>query len=458
MKFWQGNFNENLDENASRFISTFNADKRFYKHDVMGSIAHVTMLAEEKLIDERDAKIIQKTLTQIFYDITSGKLTLENANNVYEFIDNELDNRLGNVAQNAAIGRTLVDRAALDARMYALELSNDLSNLLKDLISVLIQVAENYETTVLPFAYHGLNAQPTTLAHSLSAFAEMFLRDAERLNEFKNSASVMPLYSAYGTGTRLPVNRKRVAALLGFKAITANSADALSDVDYVYDFVNASSIIMKHVATICNTLINWQKDGYYNCDGSFNVDSTVMPQRDLPIVLETLKNKALRCKALYSTLCTLDTSELAYSANLSAINEITFEAEGYVKNSLNVLTAFIASLRFDEQTMLKTANAGFSTALDCVDYLLMRGADKSDAYEITGKICEFCAENGKRLDTLTAEDYQAISPLFEADIVSAMRVKNATRLRKNDGEPGDVAVRAEIRAIQRKLNKLFPED
>ncbi len=456
MKFWQGKFNEGLDTAVCQFISTFSYDKRLYKHDVMGSIAHVTMLAEEGIIDEREAKTIQKTITQIFYDVTSGKLPLENANNVYEFIDLELNKRLGPIAEKASIGRTNTDRAALNTRMYVIELTDDVAATLKGLIEVLVQVAENYELTVVPSSYRGTKSQPTTLAHSIMAFAEMFLRDVERLLTLKKSSSVMPLYSCYGTGLRLPVNRKRVAELLGFKTVSANSADAIVDIDYVYEFINDANLIMKHVTALCNTLGEWQKAAYYNCDGSFNVDSLVTPQCDVPAVFETLKTKASRCQALYNALYEIDPKSLSYNGALDAVAEIIFEAESYVKNSTSILIAYVASLQFDEQAMLKAATIGYTTALDCVDYLIMRGASKSDAYTLTGKVCEFCAENNKRLDTLDLDAYQAISPLFEVDIVSAMRLKNATRLRKNDGEPGDVAVRSEIRTLQRKLAKLFP--
>lgn len=459
MKYWQGKFNDGLDEAIGQFISTLPFDKRLYKHDIMGSIAHCTMLGEQGIIEEEETKIILKALTQIFYDITTGKLQPENARDVYEFLDAQLYERVGALAEKLNVARTVCDRSTLNVRMYVKELCSDLNEELKKLIETLMLVSESKLSVVMPSEYHGSKAQPTTLAHALMAFAEAFARDAERLNDVKKHAGVMTMYSGFGTGTPFRVNRRRVAELLQLDAISQNSLDALTDIDFIHDFMSASAAIARHIEKVCNTFIRWsgKEYAYARADASFNIDSEATPQTDTPLAMETIKLKASKCSALAHSADALDERTLSYGSPAYAAAETVFEAESILKNCLNILTALIPSYSFDEQAMQKAAVADYGVAHDCADYLVANGEAKEQAYAITGKLCEYCSQNNKRLDTLPIEIYKEFSPLFEKDIISLMRPKTAVRLRKHDGEPSEVAVRAEIRALKRKLNKLFPQ-
>lgn len=455
MKFWQGKFDENLDKQAAQFASTFAQDKRLYKHDVMGSLAHSTMLAEQGLLNERDAKTIQKALSQIFYDITAGKLALENATDICSFLDNELDARIGASAEKINIARTNEDRAALNLRLYIINLAGEINASVKELIDAIITLSEKHLLTTVPIEYRNTKGQPSTVAHVMLAFAEMLLRDVERFTAVKSSAAIMPMYSGYGTGTRLPVDRKRVAAILGLKGITANSIDALTDTDYIYEYATAIKLTVKHINELISTLVAWNKAGYITSNDKQFVASPVAPEIGIIAIADMLCQKTAKCAAICDTLYSIDAKCIGAARSALRLAEIVFETENLTKLCLTQISELVSTLEFDEQAMLKDATSDFSVALDCVDYLIMKGASKSDAYEIAGRVCEYCAQNNKRLDTLPIENYLEISPLFDADINSAMRVKNATRLRKNDGEPGDVATRAEIRTIQRKLAKLF---
>ncbi len=460
MKFWQGKFNEALDENIKQFISTFSYDKRLYKHDIMGSIAHCTMLNEQGIISEKETKQLRNTLTQIFYDITSGTLLLENARDIFDFLDEVLVMRLGNIANKLNIARSKCDRAALTLRMYVSELCGELNESLKSFIESVMEVSGQNLTTVIPGNYRFAKGQPTTLAHTLMAFAEMFSRDIVRYNDIKKHTLVMPLYSMYGTGTRFAINRRRVAELLQFTSVTQNSLDALTDTDYVSEFISATAITAKHISTVCNTFIKWSsKDcGFVQTNDSITFDSGVTPTASEPVVLETIKAKLARCIAMPALLTELNENSLDYCGSVHEIAVTVLETETPVKSALEMLCAILPSFAFDNQAMLKAATADYSTARDCVDYLIIKGATESEAFETVGKLCEYCYENSKRLDTITLDVYKQFSPKFEQDVISAMRIKNATRLRKHEGEPGDVAVRAEIRAMGRKLHKLFPEN
>lgn len=456
MEFWQGKFNEDLDKTVEQFVSTFSHDKRLYKQDIMGNMAHCSMLGEHGLIEIEEAKILQKALTETFYEITNGTLKLEGATDIFSFVDNQLTERVGEIAEKANIARSNADRAALDMRMYIIAVSTELAATLKAFSACFADEAEKYQLTVMPSAYHSSAAQPTTLAHSLMALGEQFVRDIERLNVVKSHASVMPLYSAYGTGTRYTINRKRVAQMLKFKAITPNSADALTDCDYIVEFMSTMALVAKHIIKVCDTLIRWTAKyaGYARLGASFTTDSKVIIETDEPIVLETIKIKANKVIALLpATLSALDGD--TYGKSFYCVIENVFEADSTVRSALQLLTALLPTIEYNEQVMLKAATDGFKVALDCVDYLINKGSNTEDAYDIVGKLCQYCAENNKRLDTLPFEIYEGMSPLFEKDIISNMRVKNATRLRKHEGECGDVAVRAEIRAFRRKLEKLL---
>lgn len=455
MKFWQGKFNEGQSPEITRYLSTYSFDKRLYKHDVMGSIAHCTMLGEQGIISPEEATILRNALTQIFYDVTSGKLIAENAMSVFDFIDGALSEKVGEIGKKINIARTPADRFALDMKMYAAETYNEIAGSLKALVETLTTTAEKHYSTIMPSYYNNAKGQPTTLAHTLIAFAEPFVRDTERLLDAKKRTAIMPLYSAYGTGVKYNVNRKRVAELLKLSAVSSNSLDAITDTDYIAEFVSIVSMIASHVVKVSNAYIDWNKNGFLLPDTSVNVDSVLVPSVNVPTVFETLKTHAAKAVNIASEFNAVASDSVYYSQSVYECSETFFNAETIIRSCIDTLISILPAYNYDDQAMLKTATADFTVAKDCVDYLIDKGSEIDDAYDTVGKLCEYCAAVGKRLDTIDYEIYAGASSLFDADIISAMRVKNATRLRKHDGEPGEVAVRAEIRNMQRKLKKLF---
>lgn len=455
MKFWQGKFNEGQSPEITRYLATYTFDKRLYKHDVMGSIAHCTMLGEQGIISPEEATILRNALTQIFYDVTACKLVAENTTSVFDFIDSALSEKVGEIGKKINIARTPADRFALDMRMYAAETYSEIADSLKTLIETLTATAEKHYSTIMPSYYNNTKGQPTTLAHTIIAFTEPFVRDTERLFDAKKRTAIMPLYSAYGTGVRYNVNRKRVAELLKLSAVSQNSLDAITNTDYIGEFVSIVSAIATHVAKVSNTYIDWNKNGFLLPDASVNIDSALVPSVNVPTIFETLKTRAAKAVNIASEFNAIASDSLYYSQSVYECAEMFFNAETIIRSCINTLISILPAYNYDEQTMLKTATSDFTVAKDCVDYLIDKGAEIDDAYDTVGKLCKYCAAVGKRLDTIDYEIYAGASSLFDADIISAMRLKNATRLRKHDGEPGESAVRAEIRNIQRKLKKLF---
>ena len=310
----------------------------------------------------------------------------------------------------------------------------------------------------MPSLYRGENGQPTTVAHTLLASVEGFVRDTERFDLVYKRANSMPLYSAFGTGLRLPIARKRVAELLKFETVTPNSLDALSDNDYIYEYLLACNLTLKRVGSLAGKIASWiGSNGYANIGENFVSQSPCSYTAVYSEKLAELKGKASVATALLHKADSIDCGCITPSRKNYAMVATIFDAQVALVSALKDLNDIVATLTFNEAETLKCATAKYSTAIDCVDYLISKGADQADAYAIVGKLCAYCVENGKRLDTITLDIYNEFSPLFEDDIISAMRVKNATRLRKHEGEPSDVSVRAEIRTVIKKLAKRAPD-
>ncbi len=447
MNYWD----ENYTQNATLEVK---ADKRFYKHDIMGTIAHITMLSEQGYISQSDSEVIQKALTQIFYDITEEKLSLTGVSNVFAFLDEELSGRIGELSSKVNIARTTNERLLLDARMYAKELSNELIEKLEQLILTALNIAENQTTTFINSETFGYPSQPTTIAHTVCAHIESFVRDINLFNSAISSSSVMPLYSGYGTGIRMNVDKKRVASLLGFNEVAQNTLDGINDTSFINSLNFAITETAKDISSFAKSLYGWLKSGIISLSSL-----SVSPVSYGRLTFDTLSEITSKTAICISAQSTANIIELtSTSANILDIISTMFESQNAIECIFDDIFSTLEKVAFNEQTALKEATANYTTAIDCVNYLVSKGENLSTAYEIVGKICEYCEINNKRLDTIAFEVYEQFSPLFENDIIPAMRVKNAVRLRKNVGEPSDVSVRAEIRAIKRKLNKLLPSE
>lgn len=424
--------------------------KKLYKHDVMGSIAHVTALGELGLITSGDAEVIQRALTRIFYDVTGEKLAIPSDRDLIDFLDEELKTRVGELGEKVNVARTRDDRIALDVRMYVRDAAGEIAEYVKTVVQTLVSVAEVNTLTFMPSSYGEAEGQPTTAAHLLLARAEAFMRDGARIKKVAENTDGMPLYSAYGTGLRLPVDKKRVAELLRFKSVAYNTADALTDTDYIRELLFAVALFADHARSLANDVRRYILKGYATLPEDFTTPSEVRILNALPLGADALSSAA----SALSSVC----REAFYDAPPLDLFRYASDAENAVKTLVPALNELVAALTFDAQSSLKAAQVGYSTAADCVDYLVAKGETKSNAIETVTKLCVYCRDNSKRLDTLPLEIYTEFSDKFDADVVSDMRIKNAVRLRKNDGEPSDVSTRAEIRSINRRIAKIFDKD
>ena len=460
MKMWSGRFKDATDSAADAFNSSLFFDKRLYKHDIQGSIAHCTMLGECGIIDKSEADKIVKCLTEIRDDITSDKLKIENAEDIHMFVEEELTKRIGVTGKKLHTARSRNDQVALDIRLYMRDATDDIRLLLKNLIAVLCDLAEEHLETIIPAYTHMQKAQPTTLAHHFMAYAEMFMRDAYRLVDCRKRINVMPLGSSALTGTTYPIDRKQVARLLGFDAVTNNSMDGVSDRDFAVEFLSDCALIMTHLSRFNEEIIYWASDefGYISLDDRFSTGSSIMPQKKNPDMSELIRGKTGRCYGnLMSLLTTLKGLPLAYNKDMQEDKEAVFDTEDTVKDCLSIFTAMLPTLKYNKEKLYVGASGGYTVATDCADYLAKKGVPFRQAHEIIGSLVLYCSENGKKLDELSVTEFKKFSELFDSDILSAVKLENVVKNRKLIGGPSPETVLSEINNMRKTLAKSFIE-
>lgn len=456
MKMWSGRFKGTLDEMADAFNSSLPFDKRLYRHDIMGSIAHATMLGEVGIITKKDASAICSALSDIFYDIKNGVLPLVGAEDIHMFIEEKLTERIGDAGKKLHTARSRNDQVALDLRLYLRDSVTEVKDLLKDLCAELIAIAKSHYGTLMPAYTHMQRAQPTTLAHYVMAYVEMFMRDIDRLNDCRKRINVMPLGSGACTGTTFPIDRERVAALLEFSSVTQNALDGVSDRDFVVEYLNCVALVMTHLSRLNEELVYWASDefGFIELDDRFSTGSSIMPQKKNPDISELIRGKTGRTFGnLTAMLTVLKGLPLAYNKDLQEDKELVFDSEDTVKACLHVMAAMLPTLRFRPDSMAKGAQGGYTAATDCADYLVKKGMPFREAHAVIGKLVLYCAENNKPLHRLTLDEFRSFSPLFGEDITDAVRIRNVVGRRQLTGGPAKRAVSAEIRKAERFLSK-----
>ncbi len=457
MKMWAGRFKSALNEQADSFNRSLPIDKRLYKHDIMGSIAHATMLGECGIIPKDEAESICRALSDIFYDINGGKLKIADAEDIHMFVEEELTNRLGQVGKKLHTGRSRNDQVALDIRLYMRDCVTEIIGLLSALVSTLCDLAETHAETYMPAYTHMQKAQPTTLAHHLSAYCEMFLRDADRLADCRKRINVMPLGSGACTTTSYPLDRNRVAELLDFPAVTQNSLDGVSDRDFAIEFVSDCSLIMMHLSRFNEELIYWATDefGFVTLSDEFSTGSSIMPQKKNPDMNELIRGKTGR---VYGSLVTLLTVmkglPLAYNKDMQEDKEAVFDCEDTVKACLEIFTALLPSLTFNTDIMQNGASGGYTAATDCADYLVKKGMPFRDAHKTIGMLVRYCCDNEKSLEELSIDEYKQFSDMFGSDILQTVKIQNIVAARKTAGGPSKRTVLARVAKLKKLAERL----
>ncbi len=454
-KMWAGRFSKEVDETVNAFNSSIAFDARMYKNDIEGSIAHARMLGDCNIISKEDSKKIIDGLKEILADIENGTLEFDmTAEDIHMFIEAELTNRLGDVGKRLHTARSRNDQVAVDIRLYLREQIAEIIGLLKELIETLCRLAKENVETVMPGYTHLQRAQPITFAHHLMAYAQMFLRDIDRLEDAGKRMNYCPLGSGALAGTTYPINRQQIAEDLGFAAPMVNSLDGVSDRDFCVELACAISLIMTHLSRFSEEIILWcsWEFKFIELDDAYATGSSIMPQKKNPDITELIRGKTGRVTGdLVTLLSMLKGLPLAYNKDMQEDKEAIFDAVDTVMLCIKTFTPMLATMRVNKENMRNAAAKGFINATDCADYLVKKGMPFRDAYKITGRLVAYCIENGLTLETLPIKEYKKMSELFADDIYDAINLETCVNQRTSEGGPSPVSVINQIEYTENRL-------
>ena len=459
MKLWGGRFTKETNQLVHNFNESLSFDRKFYRQDIRGSIAHVKMLARQGILTSEDEKAIIEGLTGILEDLDSGKLTIPEHSeyeDIHSFVEGTLTERIGEAGKRLHTGRSRNDQVALDMKLYTRDEIGELDGLLKDLLKELLEIMEENLDTFMPGFTHLQKAQPITLAHHMGAYFEMFSRDRSRLGDIRRRMNYCPLGSGALAGTTYPLDRSYTAELLGFDGPTLNSMDSVADRDYLIELLAALSTISMHLSRFCEEIIIWNTNEYrfVEIDDSYSTGSSIMPQKKNPDIAELIRGKSGRVYgALVSLLTTMKGLPLAYNKDMQEDKELSFDAIDTVKGCLALFTGMISTMTFRRDVMEESAKRGFTNATDAADYLVNHGVPFRDAHGIVGQLVLACIERGISLDELALEEYQKISPVFEEDIYQAISMETCVEKRTTIGAPGRKAMEQVIEVYRKQLEE-----
>ncbi|MEG1957023.1 MAG: argininosuccinate lyase [Lachnospiraceae bacterium] len=457
-QLWGGRFTKETDQLVYNFNASISFDKKLYAHDIKGSVAHVRMLAKQKILTEAEQQIIMQGLEQILEDVESGKLEItEQYEDIHSFVEATLIDRIGEPGKKLHTGRSRNDQVALDMKLYTRDEILELQKLLKELLTVLLELMKEHTQTFMPGFTHLQKAQPITLAHHLGAYFEMFKRDRSRLDDIYKRLNLCPLGAGALAGTTYPLDRDYTAELLGFDGPTLNSMDSVSDRDYMIELMAALSTIMMHLSRFSEEIIIWNTNEYrfVEIEDYYSTGSSIMPQKKNPDIAELVRGKTGRVYgALMSILTTMKGIPLAYNKDMQEDKEFAFDALDTTKGCIALFTGMLRTIKFHKDVMEVSAKNGFTNATDAADYLVNHGVPFRDAHGIVGQLVLQCIERDIPLDDMPLQDFKAISPVFQEDIYEALSMKTCVNKRITLGAPGKEAMEQVIEIHTEYLQEL----
>jgi len=455
---WAGRFSKEVDSKVNAFNSSIAFDARMYKQDIAGSIAHATMLGERDIISVSDSLELIGGLKEILADIEGGKLEFDpNAEDIHMFIEAELTKRLGDVGKRLHTSRSRNDQVALDIRLYLRDEIKEIKALIKQLIETLCKIAAEHSETIMPGYTHLQRAQPITFGHHLMAYAQMLLRDIDRLSDTERRMNVCPLGSCALAGTTYNIDRERTSSLLGMSNPMANSLDGVSDRDFCIELASALAICMVHLSRFSEEIIMWcsWEFKFIELDDAFSTGSSIMPQKKNPDVTELIRGKTARVIGDNMTLLTMMKGlPLAYNKDMQEDKEAIFDAVDNIKLCLVTFIPMLDTMRVIKENMRAAAAKGFINATDCADYLVKKGMPFRTAYKITGGLVALCISKNTTLEELPLEDYKQQSELFEDDVYTAISLDTCVKERKSFGGPSPESVLGQVEFVKKYLEGL----
>ncbi|HSY79241.1 MAG TPA: argininosuccinate lyase [Verrucomicrobiae bacterium] len=449
----RGRFARGRLSEVESFTASLPFDRRLFRHDIRGSIAHAQMLAKVGLLKAGEMRSIVGGLERIENEIERGQFKFDIADeDIHLAIERRLIALIGEPGRKLHTGRSRNDQIALDLRLYLRDELAAVIALVTELRATLIRLARRHLATIMPGYTHLQRAQPVTLAHHLLAYVEMLSRDRERFEQAAARTGFMPLGAGALAGSTLPLDRRMVARALGFKAIVANSMDAVSDRDFVVDFLSAAALTQVHLSRMSEEIILWTSAefGFAALPDEFSTGSSMMPQKKNPDLLELIRGKTGRVIGdLVAMLTILKGLPLAYNSDLQEDKERVFDALDALKPALDLMAKFWPMLRFDAQRM-RAAAGGFALTTDLAEYLVVHGTAFRQAHEIIGALVRETAAAGKSLEDLSIADLRRHSTAFAPDAIAILRAENSVARRTLEGGPAPSTVKRRLKELGRR--------
>lgn len=438
-KLWGGRFSKDTNKLVDAFNASIEYDQRLYHEDIRGSIAHANMLAKTGIISNADAKAIVAGLKKILADIEAGKFKFDIAlEDIHMNVEARLTKAIGKAGARLHTARSRNDQVALDMHMYMKKEVWEIMELVVAFEEALLTMAKKHSKTLMPGYTHLQRAQPITFAHHMLAYFNMFLRDFRRLEGAYAGADIMPLGAGAIAGTTLPIDRFAVAKELNFSAVYGNSMDAVSDRDYILEFLSAASLIMLHLSRLSEEFCLWSSTefGFIELDDGFATGSSMMPQKKNPDISELVRGKTGRVYGhLMALLTTVKGLPLAYNKDLQEDKEGLFDAIDTVKFSLTVYKDMLLTMTVNKEKMAEAVHKDFSNATDLADYLVRKGMPFREAHAVVGKSVAYAIEKGLYLPEISLKEYKKFSSLFEEDLLEALKPENCVAARTSYGGP-----------------------
>jgi argininosuccinate lyase len=444
-----------MDEVLEKFNASIRFDARLYAQDLEGSMAHCRMLAKQRIISEEESSQILGALAEIKREMDRGEISLDEMHeDIHTLVEKVLVEKIGPVGEKLHTGRSRNDQVSLDVRLYVREAIHRVSELIKDLQRVLVGLAEENIDLMVPGYTHLQRAQPVLLAHHLLAYFEMLKRDGQRFQENLKRVNVLPLGSAALAGSTFQLDREMVAKELGFEAISENSMDAVSDRDFVIEFLFASSLLMMHLSRLCEELIIWssQEFGFITLPDAYCTGSSIMPQKKNPDLPELTRGKTGRVYGhLMALLTTMKGLPLTYNKDLQEDKEALFDTLDTVDQCLSVLSRLLKEVSFDGERMKRATEEGYLVATDLADYLVGKGMTFRKAHETVGKIILFAIEKKKELGQLNLEEMKKFERKIEKDVYDWLDPASCIKRRNLPGGTGPEAVKRSLQKAKEEL-------
>lgn len=455
---WHGRFENGPDAQAVAFETSIYVDERMAFDDIKGSIAHAKMLSHAKIISEDESKQIVEGLESIEKDLKSGKLEIDySAEDIHSFIEATLTDRIGEAGKKVHTGRSRNDQIALDERLYLRRAIPELQNSILTLIDALIQIAQNNLETIMPGFTHMQHAQPVTLSHHVLAWAWMFVRDWQRLEDSLKRINISPIGACALAGSGLPLDRKYEAKLMDFDDVTPNSLDSVSDRDYCLEVTSAFSILQMHLSRACEEIVYWATTefGFVDLSEKWSTGSSIMPQKKNPDFAELIRGRTGKVYGdQFALLTMMKGLPLAYDRDMQEDKEVLFDSYDTVLSCVKVFTYMISSAKWNVSRMAECCKGGYLNATDVADYLVRKGMPFRTAHGVSAKAVRVAIEKNCELEELPLEVWKECSLLFEDDIYECISPSACVNARNTIGGPSSKQVISQIDELKKFVKNI----